>query len=175
MLRLRTWRLSTSSFILHVYMRLLNFIRSMHFAVIRARISRIHRLAVRLLLIFDFSSGYLVPIDLSFRHIGWSSCFGGSLLLYLVVLKTSLPAWGSLLISASLGGETYRVSLSAMSISRCRAGEWPNDNIMFIVGRSHLFPGLHLWAIFCQWNRIITIVRCAWSVASYYCRTYIPK
>ena len=29
----------------------------------------------------------------------------------------------SALISASLGGETYRVSLSAISISRCRAGE----------------------------------------------------
>jgi len=103
MLRLCTWRLSTSSFILHVYMRLLNFIWSMHFAVIRARISRIHRLAVRLLLIFDFSSGYLLPIDyLSLRHLGGSFCswefstslsccfespvLGNSLLLYLFVL-----------------------------------------------------------------------------------------
>ena len=72
----------------------------------------------------------------------------------------------SLLISASLGGETYRVSLSAISISRCRAGEWPDDNIMYILGRSHLFPGLRIWPIFCQWNRIITIVFCVWSVAS---------
>jgi len=86
--------------------------------------------AVRLLVIFDFSSGYLLPIDyLSLRHLGGSFCswefstslsccfespvlgnslllylfilnllffFGGSLFLYLVVLKTSLPAWRSL-------------------------------------------------------------------------------
>ena len=68
------------------------------------RLIRIHRLAVRLLLIFDFSSGYLLPIDyLSLRHLGGSSCswefstslsycfefpvLGDSLLLYLVVLK----------------------------------------------------------------------------------------
>ena len=92
-----------------------------------------------------------------------SCCFefpvrGGSLLLYLVVLKNSLPAWDLFLISASLGGETYCVSLSAISISRCRAGEWPDDNIMYILGRSHLFPGLHIWPIFCQWNRITFIV-----------------
>jgi hypothetical protein len=62
------------------------------------------------------------------------------------------------LISAPLGGEAYRVSLSAISISRCRAGEWPDDNIMYILGRSHLFPGHHIWPIFCQWNRITFIV-----------------
>ena len=103
---------------------------------------RTRRLTARPLLIFDFFSGYLLPIDyLSLRHFGGSSCswgfstsylvvlgapvLGGSQLLYLVVvLKISLPARGDLfLISASLGGETYRVSLSAISISRCRAGE----------------------------------------------------
>ena len=76
---------------------------------------RTRRLTARPLLIFDFSSGYLLPIDyFSLRHLGGSSCswgfytslsylvvldllfLGGSQLLYLVVLKISLPAWRSL-------------------------------------------------------------------------------
>ena len=35
---------------------------------------------------------------------------------------------------------------------------WPDDNIIYILGRSHLFPGHHIWPIFCQWNRITFIV-----------------
>ena len=76
------------------------------------RLIRIHRLAVRLLLIFDFSSGYLLPIDyLSLRHLGGSSCswefstslsycfeflFLGILYFFILSFWNSLPAWGSL-------------------------------------------------------------------------------
>ena len=88
---------------------------------------RTRRLTARPLLIFDFSSGYLVPIDyFSLRHLGGSSCswgfstsylvvlgapvLGGSQLLYLVVvLKISLPAWGSLFWSLRLLGERHIV------------------------------------------------------------------
>ena len=149
-----------------------------HFAMIRARISRIHRLAVRPLLIFDFSSGYLLPIDSSFRHFGGSSCFGGfSLRFILSFWKLHCLRGDLFLISASLGGETYRVSLSAISISRCRAGEWPNDNIICIFGRSHLFQASMFGQSFVSETIRITfiVIRYNFSSGSMFLNKFISK
>ena len=144
--------------------------------ITRARISRIHRLAGRpyndIWILFGISCAIrLLHFDTSVGApiLELSTCF-----FILSFWKLHCLRGDLFLISASLGGETYCVSLSAMSISRCRAGEWPNDKIMFIFGRSHLFPGLHIWPIFCQWNRIHHHCHCVWSVASFHFHEF-PK
>ncbi len=99
MLRLRIWRLSTSSFILHVYMRLLNFIWSMK-GLGFSDYTDSGAPSIDLWFLFGISSAYRLLIittpwwELLFLGVlyfsillFWVPVLGDSLLLYLVVLK----------------------------------------------------------------------------------------
>ena len=97
--------------------------------ITRARISRIHRLAGRPYNdIWIFFRDILCHSTSSFRHFGGSSYFGVIyLLLYLVVLKTSLPAWGSLLdLCVSWGRDLSCFTFRDFNFEMSRRGvtEW---------------------------------------------------